>query len=118
MKLPHSPFRWDEEYSRPKLQLEDEAAADGIEMRAIGSDDDMANTMFIIFADDKHVVTKRPEPLLVEFVESIVECGSFTLEVEGHGEWTVQITVEQKERLEELAEVLEEGLDNAPLGGL
>jgi hypothetical protein len=111
-----SPFAWDEENDRPAIHLEDEAAADGISMRAFGADDEVANTMFIIFAGDKHLVTKRPEPLLVEFVEDIVEHEAFTLEVEGHGEWEVTLNEDQKDKLSKVVEALEEGLDDAPLG--
>lgn len=100
----------------PVLRLEDEAALDGVEFTAFGADDHMANTMLTVEAGGERLITRRPEPLLVEFVDLIATERCFVLQV-GEESKRVVLTEEQQDHIEEIAEELDEGLENAPLGG-
>lgn len=41
------PFGWDRTHDRPLLRLESEKAMEGIDFRAFGAEDEMANTMLL-----------------------------------------------------------------------
>lgn len=108
------PFGYDVENDRPILRLEDDAALDGIELRAFGSEYDDTNTMFAIFAGDERLLTRFIEPKLVEFVGRIADAEAFTMEVEGHNPRRVDLDDDQIQQLAEVHYELELGLEDAP----
>lgn len=105
-----STFSWDKTNDRPTLTLESEKAKDGIEIQAFGADDEMANTMFAVFAGDERLLVRRPEPVLNGFVESIIERGAFTLVI-GDDWFKVELDDERKERLKTVKQHLDDGLE-------
>lgn len=106
-----SPFGWDKEHDRPFLRLETEKALEvGIEIRAFGADDCMADTLFAVFAGDERLLTRRPEPLLVKYVEDIAESAGLTLIVEGHPSQGIELTESQQETMRDVAAKLKDGL--------
>lgn len=110
------PFGYDKTHDRPILRLESDKAVEGIELRAFGADDEMANTMFAVFAGDERIMTRHPEPLLVDFVADIVQSGAFTMEVEGHPMQEVSLDEDQQHQMARVERYLEEGLKDAPFG--
>jgi hypothetical protein len=108
-------FAWDSNHRRPSLLL-DEAAKDGIELRAFGADDEEANTMFAIFAGEQRLHLQYPEPLLITFINDIIEREAFTLTAGSEGSQRVAVDEQRKEQLSELIKKLEQGLEDAPLG--
>lgn len=106
-----SPFGWDTEHERPILRLESDKAKEGIEMQAFGSDYEKADTLFAVFADGERILTRRPEPLLVTYVRGMAEAESFTLVV-SETSYEVTLDADRQERLETIADHLEDGLKN------
>jgi hypothetical protein len=89
---------------------------EGIELRAFGADEEMANTMFAVFAGDERILTRHPEPLLVDFVADIVQAGAFTMEVKGHPPQEVSLDDDQQHQMARVELHLERGLKDAPFG--
>lgn len=106
-----SAFCWDEDHDRPALDLDD-IAKDGIEFQAFGSDYDNVDTMFAIFADGERILTTRPEPLLISFLEDIIEESAFTMYA-GEKPFRVNLDKGRREKLAEIVEHLKNA--NAPL---
>jgi hypothetical protein len=111
-----SPFGYDTANGCQILRFESHDAKDGIEITAFGADDEMANTMFAVWVGDDRVLTRRPEPLLVEFVGNIVEDGMFILEVGDIIKKKIRLDEKRREHLAEVQSELKDGLENAPLG--
>ena len=110
------PFGWDRTHDRPLLNLESEEAMDGIELRAFGSEYEDVNITFAVFAGENRIYTKRPEPLLVDFIADIVQAEAFTMQVKDHPPQEVSLDIEQVHQMARVEYELEKGLKDAPFG--
>lgn len=113
---PRSNFRWDMDYDRPLLALGRDKAGADISFEAFGADDEEANTQLAIYADDRRVVTKRPEPLLVTYLRGLIEAKEYVVSVDGEHTEVVELSDEEVEQMKVIADEVQEGLKSAPLG--
>jgi hypothetical protein len=111
-----STFRWDMDYDRPLLALGRDKVGGEVRFEAFGADDDQANTQLAIYADDKLVRTKRPEPLLITYLRGLIEAEEYVLSIDGEEPQVIELSESEVERMKVVADEVQEGLENAPLG--
>lgn len=110
-----SQFGHDPSSGRKILRLEDEKALEGLEFRAFGSDYPEADTLFTVWVDGERVLTKRPEPVMIEWLEWILDDREFILEVMHHSPKVVTFDDDRVEKFEAMVRELEKGLKDAPI---
>lgn len=111
-----TPFGWDAADGIPILRIESDKVGSGIKLCAMGADDEMANTMFSIEVDGSRVYSKRPEPMLIEYLQGMLEAEEYALSLNGKTPELILLTEEELRHIERVKNDVEDGLEDAPLG--
>lgn len=109
-------FGWDRDEERPTLMLETDKVGSKVEFEAMGYEDDMANTMFLVTYDDSRMVVRRPEPMLVTFLRLLLKAEEYELWLNDSSPEVIKLDDEQLASIEETMNRLKDVMADSPLG--
>lgn len=114
--MSHVDLQYDADSGLCVVSVDSDLVFDGFEITAFGSDYPNADTMFALWVGDERVETRRPEPLLVDFLADIVGDREFRLDGKTKTA-TVSLDKAQQVKMAKVAREIESALEQSPLGG-
>lgn len=100
----------------PLLKLDCDKVGSGVKFTTIGADDEMANTLFVLKVDGEREETRRPEPMLVTYLDMLLMAEEYTIQFVDGTTKNVQFKEKELHGIKETKAEVKAGLENAPLG--